>query len=360
MTFWLYVILVSLHLAAMNVAGGAPLASAWLEWRERRAGAVTTAAADYLAGAALFSLLTGIVLGLGLIGLRWSPTFVELWSGPMARKMYWALGELVFSLALAAGYWAWRMRARKPGAFGRAGRVFLPLLSGTNLLYHFPALFLVASHLTEEGLTSGPSLTAREFRQQMTTGATPALIVHVILASIAAAGIALLGLALRWQRQNRDAEELKRLTAGAARLALVPTVLQILVGLWILVQIEPLTQSQLLGGNLPAAACFLAGVLGAFWLMQLLAGLAFGEVERRAIIKSMAAFLGTILLMTAAWHAARAKPLPASVHRLRVLAARQVSQTLNAEQAQKPRGRAVARLLGRFGRPFHGEQVAAH
>jgi hypothetical protein len=360
MTFWLYVILLSLHLAAMNVAGGAPLASVWLEWRERRAGAVTTAAADYLAAAALLSLLTGIVLGLGLIGLRWSPTFVELWSGPMARKMYWGLGELVFSLVLAGGYWAWRSRVRKPGPFARAGRVFLPLLSGTNLLYHFPALFLVASHLSEEGLTSGPSLTAREFRQQMMAGPTPALTVHVVLASIAAAGIALLGLALRWQRQNHDAEERKRLTTGAARLALVPTVLQILVGLWILVKVEPLTQNQLLGGNLPAAVCFLAGVLVALWLMQLLASLAFGEVERRVIIKSMAAFLGTILLMTAAWHAARAKPLHSSAHRLRVLAARQIGKTLDAKQAQKPRGGAVAGLLGGVGRPLHREQVAAH
>lgn len=308
MTFWLYVIVLSLHLAAVNVAGGAPIVSAWLEWRERRGDSVATASANYLASVAVMSLLAGVVLGLALIGLRWSPAFVELWSGPMAWKMYWGLGELTFSLILALGYWAWRKWSPRPGMRENAGRILLSLLSGTNLLYHFPALFLVASHLADEGLTSGPSLTAREFRHQMISGATPALILHVVLASIAAAGIALLGLALRWQRSNHDTGELKRLTAGAAKLALAPTVMQILVGLWILVKLDPLTQSRMLGGNMVAGACFLVGVLIAFWLMQLLAALAFGEGERTLIIKSMAAFLGVLILMTAAWHAARENP----------------------------------------------------
>lgn len=305
MGFWFYVVLLALHLAAMNVAGGAPLASAWLEWRERRGGVVTKAAADYLAVAALVSLLVGIFLGLGLIGWRWSPQFLELWSGPMARKMYWGLGELVFSLLLAVGYLGWRRWTPQPGPIARGLRIFVPLLSGTNLLYHFPALFLVAAQLAQEGLTSGPSLTASEFRRQMVAGATPALTVHVVLASVAAAGIALLGLALRWQRQGRPAEEIQSLSAGAAKLALAPTVLQILVGLWILLKLDPLTQSQMLGGNVVAGLCFLVSMILAFWLMQLLAALAFGEAERGLMIKSMTAFLATILFMTAAWHVAR-------------------------------------------------------
>jgi hypothetical protein len=188
---------------------------------------------------------------------------------------------------------------------GRRIRLLLPLLSGTNLLYHFPALFLVASHLTEEGQVSGAALTAREFRHLMVAGATPAMIMHVALASVASAGIALFGLALRWQRHQRSPEDVNSLSRGAARLALVPTVLQVFVGLWILVTLDGLAQSRILGGDVLAAICLLGGVLGAFWLMQLLVGLAFGDADRGAAIKSMAIFLAVILLMTTAWHAAR-------------------------------------------------------
>lgn len=305
MLFWLYIILLSLHLAAMNVAGGAPLVSCWLEWRERKAGPIVRAAADYLAIAALVSLLAGVLLGLGIVGLRWSPAFVELWTGPMARKMYWGLGELAFSLILAIAYLAWRRNSATPTSFTRSARMLLPLLSGTNLLYHFPALFLVASRLAEDGITSGRSLTAAEFRREMLSGTTPAMIVHIVLASLAGAGIALLGLVLRWQRHGRPSGDVQTLSRSAALLALLPTVLQILVGIWILVSMGSFTQSRIMGGSLTAAICFMVGILTAFWLMQLLAALAFGEAERSLMIKSMAAFLATIFLMTAAWHSAR-------------------------------------------------------
>lgn len=319
MAFWLYVLLLSLHLAAMNVAGGAPLASVWLEWRERRGSPIVRASADYLALAALVSLLVGMLLGLGLVAVRWSPDFVGVWGGPLSRKLLWGVAELVFSLLLAVGYVLWRRKSPQPGAVGRGVRLLLPLLSGTNLLYHFPALFLVASHLTDEGAVSGAALTAKEFRHLMVAGTTPAMIVHVALASVASAGIALLGLALRWQRQQRPSEEINALSRGAAWLALAPTVLQVFVGLWILVTLEGLTQSRILGGDLLSAVCLLCGVLGAFWLMQLLAAFAFGDMDRTAAIKSMAIFFAVILFMTTAWHAARhlgrAKPAERAAHK---------------------------------------------
>jgi hypothetical protein len=174
----------------------------------------------------------------------------------------------------------------------------LAILASTNLLYHFPVLFSVAARLYDQGQTTGPTIRGADFRQLMSVGETPGLAVHVALASVAVAGVLLLGLALRWQRSGDEAAA-ERLAVFGGRWALVPTLVQLPVGLWTLAALAPQSQVRIMGANTTGILLFVAAMVAALWLTRELAGVAQGESSRPALIRSMAAMLVTIVLMTA-------------------------------------------------------------
>jgi len=114
---------------------------------------------------------------------------------------------------------------------------------------------------------------------------------------LAIAGMMLLGLALRWQRHGETATATTIGRTGS-RWALVCSLLQLPVGLWLLMSLRPAAQFQLLGESTISVLLFVASLLAAFWLLNDLALLALGEFSRRLAIRSMIAMLVTVILMT--------------------------------------------------------------
>ena len=291
-------LLLAAHLLCVNAAAGGPLVAAWLDWRAARGDAAAAPAARLLARYAVLGLIAGAILGLAIGWLSWDAAYQSLWLGPLRYKLHVAAMEAVFSLVMLLGWWLWL--PTKPGGkrWAAAIRGVIALLASSNLLYHFPSLFSVAARLYDRGEVSGPTIDGAAFRQLMLAGETPALAVHVALASVAVAGVLLIGLSLRWQRQG-DAASADRLALIGGRFALVPTVLQLPVGLWMLAAIAPASQSEILGGSALGTVLFFAAMLAALWLMRELAGVALGETARPVLIRSMVALLITIGLMTA-------------------------------------------------------------
>lgn len=289
-------LLLIVHLLLVNVAAGAPIVCVWLEWR---GGDLARRAARYLGGMAVGTLLAGGLVGAILGWLRWTLEYRTLWTGPLSYKLHWGGAELLFSLLLAVVYWLLVRGRGGESARARVGRGFLALLHGTNLLYHFPPLFVVAAKLHDTSQTSGAAIRGAAFRQLAWSGELPALSLHVALASVAMAGIMLLGLALRLLKSNAAGDDAARVAAWGGMWALAASLLQLPIGLWTLLMLPATVQSPLLGNEPVATMLFFSAMLAALWLLRELVGVAWGDVTRPALVRAMSAMLATVALMTA-------------------------------------------------------------
>jgi hypothetical protein len=266
----------------------------------------------YLARWSIAGLLAGGALGVVVAWLKWDAAYGSLWLGPLHYKLHWAGVEAIFSLVLMIG-WRLSLPGRAGGSnWAMAARGLVAVLAATNLLYHFPVLFAVAARLAEAGETSGERIGGAVFRQLMIEGETPAVAVHVVLASVAVAGGMLLGLSLRRLRRGDE--------AGAARIArwggwwsLAPSVLQLPVGVWTLTTMPAAAQAQLMGESAAGILLFVAAVVAALWLINELAHLSMGEFSRSILVRAMSAMLITVVLMIAMQQQARQHtPIPAA------------------------------------------------
>jgi hypothetical protein len=294
-----FILLLSAHLLCVNVASGGPIVAAWLDWRGARSGDEAAAkAAVALAGWSLGGLVIGALLGLIVGAIKWDAEYRALWLGPLSYKLHWAGVEAIFSLVLMLGWWQWLPGKAGGSRWAMAARGLIAVLAATNLLYHFPILFSVAAHLVDGGQTGGGRIDAAEFRRLMIAGDAPALAIHVVLASVAVSGIVLLGLALRWQRRGHEAEAAK-LARWGGRWALVPSLLQLPVGLWTLAMLPAAAQSQIMGESTLGTLLLVASLGAALWLLNELVHISMGETNRPLLVRAMTAMLVTVTLMIA-------------------------------------------------------------
>jgi hypothetical protein len=290
-------LLLAAHLVCVNVAAGGPLVAAWLDWRSR-GDDVAGRAAKWLAGWSLVGFLAGAVLGVAIGWLKWDADYRSLWAGPLSYKLHWAGIEAIFSLVLMIGWWLWLPGKSRGGVVAASTRVALALLASTNLLYHFPILFSVAARLDDTGQTAGERIGGADFRRLMVVGETPAMAVHVTLASVAVAATMLLGLSLRW-RQTGDEAGAYKVALWGGRWALGASVLQLPVGLWTLIALTPDAQGRIMGNSALGMALFMLSLAAALWLIRELVNVALGDGTRPALIRVMTLMIATVVLMTA-------------------------------------------------------------
>jgi hypothetical protein len=151
--------------------------------------------------------------------------------------------------------------------------------------------------LQEAGQTTGPAIGGRQFRALVHTN-TVLLEIHVALASIAVAGVFLAGLASRLLRRG-DAETAAVVARWSGWWALTPSLAQLPVGLYMLTILPPNQQAALMGNSALGLVLFIGAIGASLWLMNDLAQLGMGEVNRSLLIRSMTAMLITVSLMTA-------------------------------------------------------------
>ncbi len=303
-------LLLAAHLLCVNVAGGGPIVGAWLDWKGTQGSEAAASAAVYLGRASWLGLLFGAGLGVVIGWLKWDVEYRDLWLGPMSYKMKWAIVEAVFSLVLIAGWWFWLPRQAGGGRRAMWIRSVIAVLAATNLLYHFPMLFSVAAQLQEAGQSTGPAIGGRQFRALVHTD-TILLEIHVSLASIAVAGVVLAGLASRLLRRG-DTETAAVVTRWSGRWALIPSLAQLPIGLYMLTVLPPIQQAALMGNSTMGLLLFVGAIGASLWLMNDLAQLGMGEVNRPLLIRAMTAMLVTITLMTGMQQQTQLKSQPAT------------------------------------------------
>jgi hypothetical protein len=297
-------LLLATHLLAMNVASAGPLVGMWLMGRRGAGEEGGGELGRRVVRLSLMALVGGSLIGGGLI-LAPNPAL----RAALARfpeDAYWFAGlELLFSAvcigALMVGDWAPRFRGVALG---------VALLSATNLLYHFPPLMAVIGELTANPRWATDELIDRDALLKLwVRPEILSLWTHFTLASLAVASIA----ALRpWGRRNSK-EASPTEPAVVQRLgawALIATVLQIPVGLWLLTSTADEARELMMGSNLVASLCFAGGVLAALWLMQTLLTMALGEAD--GVRRAGCLLVVVTVLMSATLRTSRtATPIPA-------------------------------------------------
>ncbi len=302
----------ALHLWCVSVASAGPLVSAWLDWVGRTPDDTSWRTARFLSLKSLVFLAIGSGSGLAAAGLMWSDAYHELMHAFM-HKIKWAGWELLFSLVLMAlhAFLLWRGPATHLA--GRIIRAAIALLAATNLLYHFPLFLLVVSEMNagylEQPRAVGPEL----FRELMTEPSILARGTHFLLASFAISGITLVARGARLKRQAETEDDGHRVAVWGGRIALVPTLMQILVGVWVLVVVPSAMQQRLLGGDMLATGLMACSITGAFYLMHQLSAVAMGDTSPGRLRRAVWIMIAVVVLMTATARRAASSHLPASL-----------------------------------------------
>jgi hypothetical protein len=281
----------------MNVAAAGPLVCVWLEAGEGRGDKLAGRAGRYLAWSAVVLFLAGMLLGVLMGWLLWSDAYLGALKQVRSRAEFGAW-EILFSLVLMivhAVWWRIRCAAQR---FERIARAILPIASGTNLMYHFPPLFVILSQLSAGQAVADAELTSAEFLGLMLGNEVLARSTHFLLAAAAMCGVMLIGYALRLRRRGEPAENVQRVAEWGGRLALAPTLLQLGVGVWVLLALPPRALAGLMGADWLAAGLFVLSLLGALALMHHLAAVAFGDVRRSSLIRAMVTMVVVVLLMS--------------------------------------------------------------
>ena len=291
------------HLLCMNLAAALPLFCLLFQWQARRHHDVAVSGqVRPLSWLSMGTLLLGALAGLLVAALMWVQHDRALFEvlPRFERKIWWGLGELVFYLVCLAVYIA---LDRPPGQSRRAVWVtqfILAFLAATNLLYHFPPLFGAMVMISHEPDLASNHITVDEFRHLISTGKVMSLTVHFWLASLAVAALFVADHSVRVGSNGASTGRLPWLAQIAAGIALAATALQILVGTWVLVQIGPVPQHRLLGGDAWATSLLALAVLSVLMLLQQLAELSFSQPERRRTRRALVWMIVVVVLMTAA------------------------------------------------------------
>ncbi|MCA9235888.1 MAG: hypothetical protein KDA44_10485, partial [Planctomycetales bacterium] len=298
MLYWLATsLLLAVHLLAMNVAAGGPIVAAWLWGR----GAEGAALAKRLLWWSLASLLWGAAAG-GVTMLLPNPG-LRAALGRFSASAYWYAGtEYLFSAVCVGAMWAWAAQFQRR----RWLAWFAALAASSNLLYHFPPWLTVIGRLAAEPGWGPPGvLDRRALLALMRTGEPLSLTVHVALASLAVPAIAMLWQISRGGDSGAAEDAPAPCTRGLAIWALVPTLLQLPVGVWVLASASAEVRRAAMGGDALTSTCFVAGMVAAFALTQRLASVALGDCDAPQLRRAAWWLLATVTLMSATLRGAR-------------------------------------------------------
>ena len=291
-------LLLSVHLLLVDVAMAGPLACVALGWSKTPSGeALAGRVGRALAGLSIAALVAGAVVGGVLLGLRdWldDRAYLAALAAIPPSRLWFGGAELLFSLTVMVAYRAlWDRRAR-----WRDVHPVLALAAGTNLLVHFPALFVIVAVLAERGVAGVAPLDSAEYRQLLVDGEVVARVIHVWLAASAVTAVAVVALARRVADEG-DSENRQRIARRAGLVAASAVILEIPSGLYVAWQMSETAQRMLFGGDPLAAGLLVASIALAFWLLHVLGAVALGDSDPTQFRRAVVLLLLLVLCMVA-------------------------------------------------------------
>ena len=302
---------VAVHLLMVNIAAAGPLVCIWLHRRENlRGDAAAGIVGRKLAKASLQALLLGMLLGVVAIWLQFHAGERAYYNAmqlfPM-KKYWFSIAELVCSLIWTGAYLLLWNKLRNHTNW----HALLALLTSTNLLYHFPPLLTIIAVVSTRPEWADKVIDIAEFRQLMIDPEVISRVVHVWLASVAAAGVYVMGLSLKLSKMAEHEDSASRIATWGARIALLPTLLQLLVGIWVMLSLPESSKMSLMGSDLLATGLLFVSIVLSFYMMHVLAAISTGNPSRKNIMQGMILFAVIVLFMTATLRRTRHLATPA-------------------------------------------------
>jgi hypothetical protein len=298
---FLFIVLLAIHLICMNVATAGPLVCLWAEWREARGCVLGGRVGRYLANCSVITLVIGSLIGLAAALLVWSPRFAAALAYLWPRVWPAGVMELLFSLVLLVIYAVWWQRSTPTTpVVARLVRALLPLAAGTNLLYHFPPLFvMLAQLLTDPADPSGEKITGAQFRRLLLDPEVLSRSTHFVLASFAVCGTLMMWRAARlWTADPTQSDQAKRVAVWGGTLAAIPTFLQLPVGLWVMIKLPRPSMMRLMGDDLGGTVMLVLSILFALYLMHRLSKAMLGKAQPADLVNAVVVMFIVIVLMT--------------------------------------------------------------
>ena len=292
-----FILLMTTHLLAMNIACCGPLFCIWLRGLRRPTTELRNQLGQTLAWWSLTAFFVGMATG-GLLLLATPTTGLTEALYRFPARTYWVAGsELLFTAIFLLAYaisWQ-KLRER------RKMHALLSLLATSNLLYHFPPLMIVLGKLaTNPQWTALESITRKDFLSLMFEGEVLSLSTHFALASIAVAALCLLTIYARQApSEEQEIEPEPRLVRTVSITALLVTTLQLPVGIWVLATLSGQARNSLMGGDLTASLLLVGGMLMTFVFLQHLAGVALGDIQPQSLRRVSYLLVVLVLIMTA-------------------------------------------------------------
>jgi hypothetical protein len=291
------VLLLALHLLLVDVAMAGPLVCIWLEWRGTRlANSASNDLARRLARVATQALVGGVLLGMILLAVRWASDdrgYFRAAAMIPASRLWFGLAELFFYLACMFAYlqfWdrlrAWRFVHR-----------MLAVAASSNLMLHFPALFVIISVVSRRNLIGDEPLDRAGYWQLLLDREVVSRVVHVWLSSMAVTGVILMALAQRIGPASDKTVGQQRLVQYGAWLALIATVLQVPVGMWVTLEMPESARESLFGGDLVASSLFGISLLLVLYMAHTLSAVVQGDSSSAHVRRTLLAAAAIVLLM---------------------------------------------------------------
>lgn len=287
--------LLAIHLLAVQVAGAAPIVCCLLPKGQNLPH--SDQAGRRLAKHAAVGLIVGVAIGL-LLGWLAMQIHQRDYFPVLSRfynRVWWGGWELLFSLAILLAVWLpwdyWVATKTRKIVQG-----LLAIIAATNLLYHFPPLLTVmADNLLNEGLRDTAAIeriTSAEFRGLIAQPLVIAKSLHFVFAAVAVSGAWLM--LLSPSSRNSGDDPARR----GALIALAAMVVQMLLGMWIVVQVPPAEQSALIGGDPVASLMLLMSVVFSLGAMNQLGSVAMDATQEMTRSQIRSAAIGVLVIAT--------------------------------------------------------------
>ena len=302
-------IVLGAHLLFVSLAAAGPLVAIGLQWRAPR-DPLAAGVGRRLAWLSVAALVIGAVLGLAVGAGLWNDAYAVVLRR-LSSRIFFGVIELCFSLVLLLAYAVWWRRPPERAVL-RIVHGALAMLAGTNLLYHFPLLFVVLSDLVSTQSVHGESMGAGDFRELVSRPYVIARAVHFVLAAGVVAGAAVIGIA--WHSGGQTESPDRRAAMWGARIAIVPGLLQIPVGFWMISQMPAAVQRRIMGSDGLAGVLLLLSVAIALWLLHQLSALAIGELTPRLMARTVLLTVILVVMMTVAGRRAHDDASPSAGH----------------------------------------------
>jgi hypothetical protein len=291
-------VLLAAHLLAVNLGSAGPLLCIWLHRRAFRHGdPVAETVGRDLAKIALAAATVGLILGGAVLAWMFyqadSPFLRAAGRFPPSR-WWFAAGEIAFYYVCMFAYLAlWNRWSER-----RFWHGLLAVLAATNMLYHFPPLWTMVTTLAQHPQMAELHIDPVQYRRLLVDPEIASRVVHSWLAAVAVAGTAVVWLAAGRATVSGREDPQRRIAACGAWIALIPTGIQFLVGMWVLVELPAEARHAVLGGDAASTTLLLTSLTFTLVLLHILVGVAGGDVNRRSAQRAAVVLALVVLLMS--------------------------------------------------------------